>query len=77
MWCTQCEKAYISDNLAGDKKRIILNITALQQMLAARSYEKMHNLAGITIVNISRNILSYNILQPIDTQEPAARSSDT
>ena len=39
--------------------------------------KKMHNLAGITIVNISRNILSYNILQSIDTQEPAARSSDT
>ena len=54
----------------------MLNINALQQMLAARSYEKMHNLAGITIVNISRNILSYNMLQPIATQEPAARSSD-
>ena len=34
--------------------------------------KKMHNLAGITIVNISRNILSYNILQSIATQEPAA-----
>lgn len=54
----------------------MLNINALQQTLAARSYEKMHNLAGITIVYISRNILGYNMLQPIDTQEPAARSSD-
>ncbi len=66
MWRMPCEKAYISDNLAGDKKRIILNINALQQMLAARSYEKMHNLAGITIVNISRNILSDNTLQHIN-----------
>ena len=38
--------------------------------------KKTHNLAGITIVNISCNILSYNMLQPIATQEPAARSSD-
>ena len=66
----------MSDDLAGNKKRIILNINVLQQMRAARSYEKTHNLAGITIVNISRNILSYNMLQPIATQEPAARSSD-
>ena len=45
-------------------------------MRAARSYEKMHNLTGITIVNISRNILSYNMLQPIATQESAARLSE-
>lgn len=54
----------------------MLSINVLQQIPAARSYEKMHNLTGITIVNISRNILSYNMLQPIATQESAARSSD-
>ena len=55
----------------------MLSINVLQQIPAARSYKKTHNLAGITIVNISYNILIYNMLQPIATQEPAARSSDT
>ena len=36
-----------SDNLAGDKRRIVLNISVLQQTIAARSYEKTYNLAGI------------------------------
>ena len=32
--------AEFSDNLAGDKRLIVLNISALQQTIAARSYEK-------------------------------------
>ena len=36
-----------SDNLAGDKRRIVLNISVLQQTIAARSYEKTYNLAEI------------------------------
>ena len=37
----------ISDNLAGDKRRIALIISVLQQTIAARSYEKTYDLAGI------------------------------
>ena len=43
----RCDVAEFSDNLAGDKRLIVLNISALQQTIAARSYEKTYNLAGI------------------------------
>ena len=39
----------ISDNLAGDKRRIVLIISVLRQTIAARSYEKTYNLADIMI----------------------------
>ena len=39
----------ISDNLAGDKRRIALIISVLQQTIAARSYEKTYDLADITM----------------------------
>ena len=40
-------KPEISDNLAGDKRLIVLIISVLRQIIAARSYEKTYNLAGI------------------------------
>ena len=40
-------RSEISDNLAGDKRLILLIINVLQQTIAARSYEKTYNLAGI------------------------------
>ena len=43
----------------------MLSINVLQQIPAARSYKKMHNLAGITIVNISRNIRRLHVLPEI------------
>ena len=43
----RCDVAEFSDNLAGDKRLIELIISALQQTIVARSYEKTYNLAGI------------------------------
>ena len=65
------------DNLAGDKRPIVLIISVLQQTVAARSYEKTYNLAGILMSHIYRNLLSTNALHPINTVKPSARLSDT
>ena len=43
----RCDVADFSDNLAGNKRPIVLIISVLQQTIAARSYEKTYNLAGI------------------------------
>lgn len=42
----RCDVADFSDNLAGDKRLILLIINVLQQTIAAKSYEKTYNLAG-------------------------------
>ena len=68
--------AEISDNLAGDKRLIVLIISVLQQIIAARSYNKTYNLAGIGTVYICRNILSVNTLRHIGVPTSPARLSD-
>ena len=69
-------RAEISDNLAGDKRLIVLIISVLQQTIAARSYKKTYHLAGIGIVYICRNVLSINMLHCIGIPKPPARLSD-
>ena len=64
------------DNLAGDRRPIVLIISALQQTIAARSYEKTYNLAGIMMSYIYRNLLSINALHPTNAVKPSARLSD-
>ena len=71
----RCSVAEISDNLAGDKRLIVLIISVLQQIIAARSYKKTYHLAGIGIVYICRNILSVNTLRHIGVQTSPARVS--
>ena len=51
-----------SDNLAGNKRLIILIISVLQQTIAARSYKKTHKLAGEKWSIFSRNVLSVDML---------------
>lgn len=46
----RCDVAGFSDNLAGYKRVICLNIKILQQNAPARSYEKIYNLAGVLAV---------------------------
>ena len=72
----RCSVAEISDNLAGDKRLIVLIISVLQQTIAARSYKKTYHLAGIGIVYICRNVLSINMLHCIGIPKPPARLSD-
>ena len=59
----RCDVADFSDNLAGDKRLIVLNISALRQTMAARSYEKTYNLAGIPMSYIYRNHLTIKALR--------------
>ena len=59
----RCIVAEISDNLAGNKRTIVLIISALKQTIAARSYEKLYNLAGILMSCIYRNHLIINELR--------------
>ena len=73
----RCSVAEISDNLAGDKRLIVLNISALQQTIAARSYEKTYNLAGIPMSYIYRNHLIINALRLFNITKSSARLSDT
>ena len=68
--------AEVSDNLAGDKRLIVLNISALQQTIAARSYEKTYNLAGIPMSYICRNHLITNALRLFNVTKSSARLSD-
>ena len=72
----RCSVAEISDNLAGDKRLIVLIISVLQQTIAARSYKKTYHLAGIGIVYICRNVLSINTLRHIGVPTSPARLSD-
>ena len=72
----RCSVAEISDNLAGDKRLIVLIISVLQQIIAARSYKKTYHLAGIGIVYICRNLLSVNTLRYIGVPTSPARLSD-
>ena len=72
----RCSVAEISDNLAGDKRLIVLIISVLQQIIAAGSYNKTYNLAEIGIVYICRNILSVNTLRHIGVPTSPARLSD-
>ena len=66
----------ISDNLAGDKRLILLIINVLQQTIAARSYEKTYNLAGIPMSYIYRNHLIIIALRHFSVTKSSARSSD-
>ena len=73
----RCDLAEFSDNLAGDKRLIVLNISVLQQTIAARSYEKTYNLAGIPMSYIYRNRLIVNTLRLFNLTNSSARLSDT
>ena len=68
--------AEISDNLAGDKRLMVLNISALQQTIAARSYEKTYNLAGIPMSYIYCKHLIINALRLFNVAKSSARLSD-
>ena len=72
----RCDLAEFSDNLAGDKRQIVLNISVLQQTTAARSYEKTYNLAGIPMSYIYRNHLIINALLLFNLTKSSARLSD-
>ena len=68
--------AKFSDNLAGDKRLIMLIINVLQQTIAAKSYEKTYNLAGIPMSYIHRNHLIINALRLFNVAKSSARLSD-
>ena len=68
--------AEFSDNLAGDKRLIVLNISALQQTIAARSYEKTYNLAGIPMSYTYHNHLITNALCLFNVIKSSAKLSD-
>ena len=72
-----CDVAEFSDNLAGDKRLIVLIISVLQQTIAARSYEKTYNLAGIPMSYIYHNRLIFNALRLFNVTKSSARLSDT
>ena len=72
----RCDVAEFSDNLAGDKRLIVLNISASQYTIAARSYEKTYNLAGILMSYIYHNHLITNALCLFDVIKSPARLSD-
>ena len=69
----RCE---FSDNLAGDKRLILLIISALQQTIVARSYKKTYNLTGISMCHIYRNLLTINALHLMNVRKASARLSD-
>ena len=58
----RCDVADFSDNLAGYKRVICLNVKMLQQNAPARSYEKTYNLAGVLAVQCQCNALSVSAL---------------
>ena len=72
----RCDVAEFSDNLAGDKRLIVLNISALQQTIAARSYEKTYNLAGIPMSYTYHNHLITNALRLFNVIKSSAKLSD-
>ncbi len=69
-------RAKFSDNLAGDKRLILLIFNTLQQAIAAKSYEKTYNLAGISMSYIYRNYLTINVLRLFNIAKSSARLSD-
>ena len=69
-------KSEISDNLAGDKRLIVLTISVLHQTIAARSYENTYNLAGILMSHIYCNLLTINTLHLTNVIKSSARLSD-
>ena len=72
----RCCVAEISDNLAGDKRLILLIISALQQTIVARSYKKTYNLAGVLMSCIYCKLLTINALYLMNVRKSSARSSD-
>ena len=72
----RCSVAEISDNLAGNKRRIMLIISTLQKTIAARSYEKTYNLAGVLMIYLRYKHLITNTLHPTDATKSFARLSD-
>ena len=72
----RCDVAEFSDNLADDKRQIVLNISVLHQTIAARSYEKTYNLAGIPMSYIYRNHLTIKVLYLFNIAKSSARLSD-
>ena len=72
----RCDVGEFSDNLAGNKRQIVLNISVLQQTTAARSYEKTYNLAGIPMSYIYLNHLIINALYLMNVRKSSARLSD-
>ena len=72
----RCSVAEISDNLAGNKRLIVLIISALQEIIAARSYEKTYNLAGVLMTCIYRKFLSINVLHAMNVTKSSAKLSD-
>ena len=72
----RCDVADFSDNLAGYKRVICLNVKMLQQNAPARSYEKTYNLAGIPMSYIYRNHLIINALRLFNVTKSSARLSD-
>ena len=72
----RCCVVEISDNLAGDKRLILLIINVLQQTIAAKSYEKTYNLAGIPMSYIYRNHLTIKVLYLFNIAKSSARLSD-
>ena len=72
----RCSVAEISDNLAGNKRLIILIISVLQQTIAARSYKKTYNLAGNLMIYIRLNALITNMSRLDSAPKSSARLSD-
>ena len=72
----RCCVAEISDNLAGDKRLILLIISVLQQTIVARSYEKTYNLAGVLMSCIYCKLLSINVLHLMSVTKSPSRLSD-
>ena len=72
----RCSVAEISDNLAGNKRLIALIISALREILAAGSYEKTCNLAGVLMSCIYRKFLSINVLHLMSVTKSSAKLSD-
>ena len=72
----RCDVAEFSDNLAGNKRPIVLIISVLQQTIAARSYEKTYNLAGFPMSYIYRNYLIINVLHLMNVTKSTVRLSD-
>ena len=72
----RCDVADFSDNLAGYKRVICLNVKMLQQNAPARSYEKTYNLAGVLMTCIYRKFLSINVLHPMSVTKSSAKLSD-
>ena len=72
----RCDVAEFTDNLAGNKRPIVLIISVLQQTIAARSYEKTYNLAGIPMSYIYCKYQIINALRLFGIAKSSAGLSD-